>query len=415
MIRLIALIVFLISSSVYAVSWTHYGTYRSFNPKWEIKNPNAEVPVFRIHVEGRLRGAGCGIESTAFYRLAMMVNKDTIRDLLHHAKSLAFVAGLYTVATYFPVLKEAMVGAEMIADKIASLRNLDCNSAMNIMNHYFKGTSKLVRACVLKKLDPHLNVWTASERDIERAVERRGERVLRQAYEYCMNNASLLDIFPDTSSLSKWLKKNNLRKWVACNYVSAFGLRDLGKKYELRSMLIKGADASTMAKIGLLAITPEWIVDRRTKQLILKPIVDEHGNPINISRIEELIKESVDKEIDELVGYVDRPHPDITTFYAKLKAMNDKFYLDNEKVRPYFDFIVLTLTKIRELESKGEYQKSLDARLMLEDYIENLKKAYYLMKTQSVKNKLYEEYNRLKARKEAEKVGTTGGIDAYCR
>ncbi len=399
----------------YATSWTTYDTYKSFKPQWEIKTTKSEVPVFSIHVEGRLRGATCGIESSAFYRLSMMLNKDTLDDLVHNWKSLALVASFYTLGTFFPILKEAMVGAEIIADNIAKLRNLDCNSAMEMMNHYYKGTSRIVRSCVLKRIDPKLNVWSASKKEIAEAIEKAGEPKVKEAYNYCMNNANLFDVFNTNEELSKWLKLNNLRRWIACNYVSAFGLKDLGSKYEAKDMLLNGGDALTMAKIGLLAITPEWIVDKRTKRLILKPIVDESGNPINISKLEEIIKGGVDKEIDKLVAYLWTTPPDTVSFYNDLKDMNDKFFIDNEKVRPYFDFIVLTITKIKELERKGETIKATELKALLDDYLDTLKENYYLLKVQSVRNKLYEYYNQMKMKKQAEKVGTKGGIDAYCK
>lgn len=225
--KTVILITLLLSISSFAIE---IKGNKAYSPDWEIKGyPDNNKPFFKLYAHGGLKGIGCGAESLAFYNFAMDLNLDALQNLITNWKSMAFPLAIYSLASYFPVVKEALVGAEYLADEVSQLKNFNCESALKMINTYNKKTSKIVRACVLKRISDHSsnpisNIWTATQKDIEEAVKGVPESEIKSAYDYCMNNATLLDALPDTSSINKYLKKYNLRKWIMCNYASKLGL-----------------------------------------------------------------------------------------------------------------------------------------------------------------------------------------------
>lgn len=407
-----------INTSSFATRWENIKEYKgTFNPNWEQKTQTkAEVPVFKIGAQAKVGGLGsCGIQSTAFYKLAMQLNMDTLRDILHNWENIAFVGGLYTVGTYFPVVKEAMVGAEVIANKIAQLKNLSCQSAMNIMNSYFKRSSAIVRACVIRRLTgKEVSPWNLKADQIEKILEEAGvsEGKIERAYYYCMNNASLLDAFSGTD-LSKWLKKNNLRKWITCNYVSAFGMKDLGDRYSMKSTLIYGGDAKTMAQVALLAITPEWIIQKKDKEWILKPkTIEIDGKTATPEYLFEILRQSVNKDFDELVQYAKEGK--VNDFYNKVKDLNKRFYINDSDVLPYFDFLYLGTRTLNIYEKQGKLDKVKMLKPIMLAYTDKFKEQYFLLKKKAVEKQMVQLYRKVKARYDAAKVAGKDSFEGYC-
>ena len=406
-------------NTAFASRWGGINEYGEYKPEWEINaQTNSEVPLFKIKAQGRIGGiGGCGIQSTAFYRLAMMLNKDTLKELLENWENLAFIGVLYTIGTYFPIVKEAMVGAEMIANTIASLKNLNCQSATRMMSSYFKRTSALVRACVANRLGGNVNPWELDSDKIKKIIEKAGvsEGKIANAYYYCMNNASILDSFDlRSASFRKWLNKKNLRKWIVCNYVSAFGMQDLGDRYSLSSTLIYGGDAKTMAQIALLAITPEWIVSKRDKDWILTPkkIQLDTGEEVSPELLFDILKKSVDNDFKTLIQYAKNGEEE--EFYNKVDQMNRKFYIKNEDVLPYFDFIYLGYRAIQKFESEGRYDKARQLKPIMESYVSKFKGQYYLLKKKAVEKQIVKQFYQVKARVQASKVAGKDSFEKYC-
>lgn len=408
----------LVINFAFATRWENMTEYKgTFNPSWEI-NPQTkeEVPLFKIGAKAKVGGLGaCGIQSNAFYKLAMQLNKDTLQDLLFNWKDLALVGGIYTMATYMPVVKEAMVGAEMMADKIAQLKNLSCQSAMNIMNNYFKRSSDIVRACVIRRLTgKSVSPWGLDAKKVEQILAKAGatEGKIEEAYYYCMNNASLFDAFQGTD-LSKWLEKNNLRKWITCNYVSALGMKDLGDRYSMKSTLIKGGDAKTMAQVALLAITPEWVIEKKDKDWILTPKkIEIDGRPATPEYLFELLKQSVDEDFEELIKYA--KDGDSDSYYDKVKKMNAKYYIEDEDVLPYFDFLFLGYRALSVAEKKGQYDKIKTLKPTMIAYTEKFKKQYFLLKKQAVEKQMIQLYRKARAKYDAMKVAGKDSFESYC-
>jgi len=385
---IILLIVLIISSFSLAVE---IRGYKAYSPDWEIRNyPPPDKPFFKLYAHGGLKGMSCGAESLAFYNFAMDFNLQALQDLFTNWKDMAFPLAIYTLASYFPVVKEALVGAEYLADTVASLKNFNCESAMKMINTYNKKTSKIVRACVLKRVSDHSsnpipNIWTASQKDIEEAVKGVPEDEIRKAYDYCMNNATLLDALPNISQINKYLQKYNPRKWLMCNYVSKLGLRDLGDRYNAdRTLLTSGGDVKTLAQVFALAVTPEFIIDEHTKKLMLKPI-EVSGRPLDAATLEEIIQQSVDDDFNDLMSYLDSSY---SLYIDKVKTMNNKYYISNtDRLLGEFGLIWHVNKAMKDVWDghNGDYEMYARSKELLDKYIRKLKKQYKLLKEASVK------------------------------
>jgi hypothetical protein len=354
--------------------------YGEYSPEWELPDTGGgSLPVFSAHIKGNLKGMSCGWQATAFYRLAMMLNTDNLQQIIDNWKSLAFPLALYTVATYFPIVKEAMVGAEYISDMIASLANVNCQSAMKMIEAYNKKTSNIVRACVLKRLGKNINIWTATPSQIQKALSDVSEAEIRKAYDYCMNHASLLDALP-LPDVKKWLKKLNPRKWIACNYIKAFGLKDLGKEYNAdKKILVEGGSLETVAKLYLLAITPEFIIDERTKQVLLKPIyLTEKGKkePINLVTVGKVIDEKVDRDFKHLEEVL-KSGASLEEFISEVEKLNDKYYVKTtDDLLAYFRLWYYAYKRYERAKSAGDEYFALRIKTSLKTYERALKKQY---------------------------------------
>jgi len=359
------LIVSLVGSLTFAGNW-EWKKAEEYSPSWELPDSYGErLPVFKAHVEGGLKGWSCGYQATAFYKLAMQLNVDNLRRLINNWKDLAFPLALYTVATYFPVVKEAMVGAEYLSDTIATLSNMNCRATMKMIETYNKKTSKIVRSCVLKRLGKNLNIWTATPEQIERALANVSEEQIREAYAYCMNHASLLDALP-LPDVQKILREYNPRKLIMCNYIKALGLKDLGKEYVAdKKILTTGGDLKTLAKLYLLAITPEFIVDSNTKEILLKPIKLNDGTPVNLQTLGKILNSSVKEKLKNLEKKVLNGE-DLETFLGDVENLLKEYSLKpTEGIKAYFLVWYTGLEKYSQVKSVNplraeEMKASLD-------------------------------------------------------
>jgi hypothetical protein len=386
-------------------------TYGEYSPDWELPDDFGadSLPVFSAHIKGNLKGMACGWQATAFYRLAMMLNTDNLQQIIDNWKSLAFPLALYTVATYFPIVKEAMVGAEYISDMIASLSNMNCQSAMKMIEAYNKKTSKIVRACVLKRLGKNINIWTASPSQIEKALSDVSEAEIRKAYDYCMNHASLLDALP-LSDVKKWLKKLNPRKWIACNYVKAFGLKDLGKEYNAdRKILVEGGNLETVAKLYLLAITPEFVIDERTKRVLLKPIyLTDHGKkmPVNLTTLGGVLREKIDKDFKKLE---ERVKGNLNGFIDTVKQLNEKYYVRNtDDILAYFKLWWYAYKRYEQARREGNELLAQRILISIKDYENALKRQYYRWAERNMLQMALDYLNKVEAM--AQNQDITGAI-----
>ena len=148
-----------------------------------------------------------------------------------------------------------------------------------------------------------------------------------------------------------------------------------------------------------LALTPEFIIDEKTKQMILKPI-EVDGKPLDARTVEALIKESVDKEFDELEKYVEMG--DYEGFVDTLKRMNEKFYIRDESVIPLFDVWFYGYQKLKKMKDKDIVGYTRGS-VLLSDYIKSLKKQYETIKMTNVKLEAIKEMERAKQLKEQER------------
>ena len=374
--------------------------YEVYSPSWEVVPENVEknIPVYSLNARGGLKGIDCGTKGMAFYGLSMQLNTDALKQAIYNWKQLAYPLALYWLATTLPVVKEAVSGAEYISNQIASLTSLSCESAMNMLKDYNRSTSKIVRACVLKKLG--VDVWNASSEDIKQVVESKSEAEIEKAYSEC-ENATILDAL-NIPDLKKYLKSINPRRYIACNYVKELGMEDLGDRYSLKRRIIEGGDLKTYAQVLALALTPEFVIDEKTKQMILKPI-EVDGKVLDERQIDSLIRESVDKEFNKLREYVKAG--DYEGFKSYLHEMNSRFFIKEASLLHLFDIWFYGFKKLEAIKDKEEiaYTKG---KVLLDYYVKSLKKQYETIKETNVKLEAMRMIERAqKLKKQEEKTG----------
>ncbi len=201
-------------------SWSNY------NPAWETPG-GYNITAWNANISGGANvgvGGLCGAKANAYYMLTgMMQNLDQIYNILTNPQNIegyALAGALYLLGTYFPIIKEAIVGFQAIANSVAKLAGMNCQSAMNLVMKEFKDTSKITEVCVLHTLGiSGVNIFNVSQSDIQQAIASKGQDAVQQAFAKCEEQPDIFTAFSGTSSIAKFLNKFDPRKWLSCSLV----------------------------------------------------------------------------------------------------------------------------------------------------------------------------------------------------
>jgi len=175
---------------------------------------------------------------------------------------------LMTLATYAPLAKEALLGANTMSSFLAQLRGFSCSQAMETIKELNYQDSFLIKKCIAKRLG-------ISEDDVD--TQRKEDfETWNSAYKSCLQSTSLLDLFGgDSKELNKYLKFISPRSLARCY----LGVKDRPSAEELAN-----ADLQTKAKYLLYMVLPDITLD--TKGLLniqTVQVVDTEDGKVRIT------------------------------------------------------------------------------------------------------------------------------------
>ena len=396
-------------------------SWESYNPNWEVSPQNPSAQLWNIQGRAGIGGGFCGLQNNAFYNLAMQIsNLDSVFSAImnpSNVQGLALAAALYVAGTYFPIIKEAMVGADAMAKSLASLTGLSCNSAMNFVNNEFKATSRITRACVLKRLGfSGYNIFNATGSAIQKAIETKGQDAVQQALDYCMNHATIMDVFNGTD-IQKFFDKYDPRKWIACDLVKHFqseGINistDANGNYVIpQSTLVNGIPPIQGAELILTAALPEFHYNSSGIQpsfvYVQDPLTGQQV-PLNQITMRDITKHEIEQQLGNI--FQQMPNSDWATIKSNVDALNQKYGIapssmqtgisssSTTQIDGYFLTIWSAIHALPNLPPS--VQATLQAGIANEEKL--LTQKYYLLARKQLDEAVIEQANLLKKKIDA--------------
>jgi len=314
----------------------------------------------------------CGINAASSFiaGLSDVVNLGGLQDFINNWQSAGTALALYALATYLPVAKEVLLGANMLSNFVSQLRGFSCSQAMEAIKEFNYQDSYLIKRCIARKLGV-----SAENVDVARSSN---PREWYDAYRECLNSASLVDLFGgDKSEAERYLRFISPRSLARCY---------LGVNRRPTPEEVANADLQTRAKYFLYMVLPDVSMDANgLLRVRTVEIVDQTGQrrPATMIDVMNLHVETFVKDYEELI--------------EKLKS-EVKFEMGYEEAlkasRPYFEeferkygIIVRDMapTMILLLRMRDYLQKNADKGFpyvadlkSIDDYIEETFMKIYL-------------------------------------
>jgi hypothetical protein len=189
----------------------------------------------------------CGLNAASSFiaGLSSIANLGGLQEFINNWQSAGTALALYALATYLPVAKEVLLGANTLSNFVAQLRGFSCSQAMETIKEFNYQDSFLIKRCIAKRLG-----ISADKVDVKRSSN---PDEWYRAYRQCLNSASLVDLFGgDKSEAQKYLSFISPRSLARC-YLGVNRAPTTGE--------IADADLQTRAKYFLYMVLPDISMD----------------------------------------------------------------------------------------------------------------------------------------------------------
>ncbi len=305
--------------------------WQMYNPAWEI-NPYSQfnTPFWTI---GQNQGfslgnleAGVGNE---FYLLSNQI-QGLINNFLatlnpSNLTAIALPFMLWTLGTYFPILKEALVGADNISKQMSMVAENEMNTQLKSIYNMLGSVSRVVRSCIAYNISggQYSNLTTSQ---ISSYIDSNGQQALQQIIDNCMGGKTLIQAFNNNATeIQQFLNTFNPRNWVSPNFATELNLtQDTNGNYYLQltpttgSYLIPTIQPKYTAKLLLTALLPQYTYNANTQQIqpALIYIQNSNGQNVLVSpyNTHNVIKASINTQIDNALQNIGSS--DWGTFYT---------------------------------------------------------------------------------------------------
>jgi len=206
----------------------------------------------------------CGVNAGFSFLYGIKNSLGALDQFITRWEDSGVAVALYALATYLPVAKEALLGANTLSNFLAQIRGFSCSQAMETIKELNYQDSFLIKKCIAKRLG-------ISEGDVD--VKRNNNPdEWYNAYRQCLNSASLVDLFGgDKDSALKYLKFISPRSLARCYLgVKQAPTPDELAKADLQTktkyFLYMVLPDITLSEQGLLNIQTATITDPQTRQ-----------------------------------------------------------------------------------------------------------------------------------------------------
>jgi hypothetical protein len=216
--------------------------------------PRGEGPGDLTLFQGKLGGGltppvgACGLNAASSFiaGLEAVKNLGGLQGFINNWQSAGTALALYALATYLPVAKEVLLGANMLSNFVAQLRGFSCSQAMEAIKELNYQDSYLIKRCIAKRLG-----ISADKVDVVRTKD---PDEWYDAYRKCLNSASLVDLLGGQDEANKYLNFISPRSLARCY---------LGVNRAPTPEEVANADLQTRAKYFLYMVLPDISIDGR--------------------------------------------------------------------------------------------------------------------------------------------------------
>uniref|UniRef100_A0A7C5SXV1 Uncharacterized protein n=1 Tax=Thermocrinis ruber TaxID=75906 RepID=A0A7C5SXV1_9AQUI len=367
-----------------------------------------DLPLAQGQIGGGLSPpvGACGINaaSSFLHGLASVVNLGGLQEFITNWQNAGTAVALYALATYLPVAKEVLLGANMLSNFVAQLRGFSCSQAMEAIKEFNYQDSFLIKRCIARKLG-----ISAEEVDVKKSSE---PEKWYEAYKQCLNSASLVGLFGgDKGEAERYLKLISPRSLARCY---------LGIKKAPTAEEIANADLQTRAKYFLYMLLPDISLDASGLVRIKVDIVDTRTGqrrPATIVDVMNIHAEDFERNFNELVGkmkgvvkYDTDYEDDLRAVKDELKKFEEMYGITAEDLAGIL-ILVLKMRDYMEREITANRQvgeKELQVALLpVDDVLSDIKEHFRYRVIERLKLAMYENALRLKSAEEMRKaVGT---------
>ena len=196
----------------------------------------------------------CGLNAASSFiaGLSSIVNLGQLQQFISDWREAGTAASLYALATFLPVAKEVLLGANMLSNFVAQLRGFSCSQAMEAIKEFNYQDSYLIKRCIAKRLG-----ISADEVDVKKSSD---PKEWYGAYKACLNSASLVDLFMPPNGNREEAERE------AQKYLSFISPRSLARCYlgvnrAPTTGEIADADLQTRVKYFLYMVLPDISMD----------------------------------------------------------------------------------------------------------------------------------------------------------
>jgi hypothetical protein len=200
--------------------------------------------------QGRLGGGltppvgACGLNAGYSFLYGISNSLGELDKFITNWQNSLTAVALYGLATYLPVAKEVLLGANMLSNFLAQLRGFSCTQSMETIKELNYQDSFLVKKCIARRLG-------ISEADLDVRKNKNPEEWYN-AYKACLSSASLVDLFGGRDEAEKYLKFVSPRSLARCY---------LGVNRAPTAEEVANADLNTKAKYFLYMVLPDITLD----------------------------------------------------------------------------------------------------------------------------------------------------------
>lgn len=359
-------------------------------------------------------GSACGLNAGMNFMYGVANNLMQLQEFLTNWQSAATIVGLYALATYLPVAKEAIMGANTLSNFLAQLTSFSCSQAMETIKELNMQDSYLVKKCIANKLginDPD-------------TLKKENPQKWYEAYKFCLNNASFLDIFGgDRNSALRYLSLISPKSMAKCY----LGVRDMPTAEE-----IANADLTTRAKYFLYAILPDFKLTAdglvKVETLRIRDPNTGQVRPASLIDFTNFHVEQMERDYEEFVkklsGYAkweskvsdvkEKARTDIDEFERKYGVKTDEWIDELIVALIMLDGIERTINgedvDVNLSAKKGSLELIVMREKLKTSIRDNLKKHVISTGLSALEMKLSEQANLLKRAEELRRQSGSGGM-----
>jgi len=357
----------------------------------------------------------CGINAASSFiaGLESVINLGGLQKFINHWDQSLTALALYALATFLPVAKEALLGANMLSNFVAQLRGFSCSQAMEAIKEFNYQDSFLIKRCIARRLG-----ISADEVDVKRSTD---PDEWYKVYKECLNSASLVDLFGgDKSEAEKYLKLVSPRSLARCY---------LGVNKAPTAEEIANADLQTRAKYFLYMILPDITLDSngflkiRTAEIVNNQTGER--KPATLVDLVNMHVEDFEKNFEDLIEKLkgaityDMDYEDaLEDVKGPLKEFEDKYGIT---VQDLAGILILVLKMRDYMEKEITANRNVDEKVLklalmpIDNVLSDIKEHFRYRVRERLQLAMYENALRLKQAEEMRKavgsVATPGDKD----